>query len=166
MRITFLGTGTSVGVPAVGCDCETCLSDDPRDKRLRTSVLIEHGGQNIIVDASTDFRQQALSVGLKHLEAILFTHSHADHCFGLDQARRDCLFRDRNHMAGAAPHLLICIRACALPRPASHNPSPYRGRFQSTRIRRRAAHCDSRKAPRHGIPHGRICIRDRLQLHS
>jgi phosphoribosyl 1,2-cyclic phosphate phosphodiesterase len=87
MRITFLGTGTSVGVPAVGCDCETCLSDDPRDKRLRTSVLIEHDGKNIIVDASTDFRQQALRVGLKHLEAILFTHSHADHCFGLDDTR-------------------------------------------------------------------------------
>ena len=87
MRITFLGTGTSVGVPAVGCECETCLSDDPRDKRLRTSVLIEHDGQNIIIDASTDFRQQALRVGLKHLAAILFTHSHADHCFGLDDTR-------------------------------------------------------------------------------
>lgn len=87
MRVTFLGTGTSVGVPAVGCDCETCLSDDPRDKRLRTSVLIEHDGQNIIIDASTDFRQQALRTGLKHLSAILFTHSHADHCFGLDDAR-------------------------------------------------------------------------------
>jgi phosphoribosyl 1,2-cyclic phosphate phosphodiesterase len=87
MRITFLGTGTSVGVPAVGCDCETCLSDDPRDKRLRTSVLIEHEGRNIIVDASTDFRQQALRAKIDHLEAILFTHSHADHCFGLDDTR-------------------------------------------------------------------------------
>ncbi len=87
MRITFLGTGTSVGVPAVGCDCETCLSDDPRDKRLRTSVLIEHEGRNIIIDASTDFRQQALRIGLKQIAAILFTHSHADHCFGLDDVR-------------------------------------------------------------------------------
>lgn len=87
MRITFLGTGTSVGVPAVGCDCETCLSDDPRDKRLRTSVLIEHEGRNIIIDTSTDFRQQALRVGLKQIAAILFTHAHADHCFGLDDTR-------------------------------------------------------------------------------
>ncbi len=87
MRITFLGTGTSVGVPAVGCDCDTCMSDDPRDKRLRTSVLIEHAGQKIIIDASTDFRQQALRAGLKSLDAILFTHSHADHCFGLDDTR-------------------------------------------------------------------------------
>jgi len=87
MNVTFLGTGTSVGVPAVGCDCETCLSDDPRDNRLRTSVLIRQQGHNIIIDASTDFRQQALRIGLKKLDAILFTHSHADHCFGLDDAR-------------------------------------------------------------------------------
>jgi phosphoribosyl 1,2-cyclic phosphate phosphodiesterase len=87
MRITFLGTGTSVGVPAVGCECVTCLSEDPCDKRLRTSVLIEHLGNNFIIDASTDFRQQALRVGLKRLDAILFTHSHADHCFGLDDTR-------------------------------------------------------------------------------
>ena len=87
MRITFLGTGTSVGVPAIGCECDTCLSDDPRDKRLRTSVLIEHDGRSFLIDASTDFRQQALRIGLKRLDAILFTHSHADHCFGLDDAR-------------------------------------------------------------------------------
>jgi phosphoribosyl 1,2-cyclic phosphate phosphodiesterase len=93
MRITFLGTGTSVGVPSIGCECDTCLSDDPRDKRLRTSVLIEHQGQNILIDASTDFRQQALRTGLKHLAAILFTHAHADHCFGLDDTR-PIMFRD------------------------------------------------------------------------
>ncbi len=87
MRITFLGTGTSVGVPSIGCDCGTCLSDDPRDKRLRTSVLIEHGACQILIDASTDFRQQALRLALSRLDAILFTHSHADHCFGLDDAR-------------------------------------------------------------------------------
>jgi phosphoribosyl 1,2-cyclic phosphate phosphodiesterase len=87
MRVTFLGTGTSVGVPAVGCDCETCLSDDPRDKRLRTSVLIEHRGYSFLIDASTDFRQQALRTGITKLDGILFTHAHADHCFGLDDAR-------------------------------------------------------------------------------
>lgn len=87
MRVIFLGTGTSVGVPSIGCDCATCLSEDLRDKRLRTSVLIEHRGNNVLIDASTDFRQQALRIGLKKLDAILFTHSHADHCFGLDDAR-------------------------------------------------------------------------------
>lgn len=93
MRITFLGTGTSVGVPSVGCECDTCLSNDPRDKRLRTSVLIEHCDSNILIDPSIDFRQQALRIGLKHLSAILVTHSHADHCFGLDDTR-PIMFRD------------------------------------------------------------------------
>lgn len=93
MRITFLGTGTSVGVPSVGCECDTCLSNDPRDKRLRTSVLIEHQDRNILIDASTDFRQQALRIALKHVAAILVTHSHADHCFGLDDTR-PIMFRD------------------------------------------------------------------------
>lgn len=87
MKVTFLGTGTSVGVPAVGCDCETCHSPDPRDKRLRASVLVEHNGQNIVIDTSTDFRQQALLAGIRQIAAILFTHSHADHCFGLDDTR-------------------------------------------------------------------------------
>ncbi len=87
MKLTFLGTGTSTGVPSIACDCETCISDDPRDKRLRVSVLIEHAGQTIIVDTSTDFRQQALRQGLKHLDAVLVTHCHADHIFGLDDIR-------------------------------------------------------------------------------
>ncbi|HYL98517.1 MAG TPA: MBL fold metallo-hydrolase [Blastocatellia bacterium] len=87
MRATFLGTGTSVGVPTVGCRCQTCLSTDPRDNRLRTSLLIEQDEYKILIDASTDFRQQALRIGLDRLDAILFTHAHADHCFGLDDAR-------------------------------------------------------------------------------
>jgi phosphoribosyl 1,2-cyclic phosphate phosphodiesterase len=87
MKLTFLGTGTSTGVPSIGCDCEVCLSDDPRDKRLRTSVLIEHAGQIVVVDTSSDFRQQALRVGLKRLDAVLITHCHVDHVFGLDDIR-------------------------------------------------------------------------------
>ena len=87
MRLTFLGTGTSTGVPSIACDCETCTSDDPRDKRLRVSVLIEHADQTIIIDTSSDFRQQALRHGLKRLDAVLVTHCHADHIFGLDDIR-------------------------------------------------------------------------------
>lgn len=87
MKLTFLGTGTSTGVPSIGCDCETCASDDPRDKRLRVSVLIEHGGQTVLVDTSSDFRQQALRHRLKRLDAILISHCHADHIFGLDDIR-------------------------------------------------------------------------------
>jgi phosphoribosyl 1,2-cyclic phosphate phosphodiesterase len=94
MKVIFLGTGTSVGIPSIGCDCETCLSDDHRDKRLRASILIEHEDKRILVDASTDFRYQALRIGLKHLDAILFTHAHADHCFGLDDTR-PIMFRNK-----------------------------------------------------------------------
>jgi len=70
MKLTFLGTGTSTGVPSIGCECETCTSSDPRDKRLRVSVLIEHAGQSVLIDTSSDFRQQALRYGLKRLDAV------------------------------------------------------------------------------------------------
>ena len=87
MKLTFLGTGTSTGVPSIACDCETCLSEDPRDKRLRTSVLIEHAGKTILVDTSSDFRQQALRANIRRLDAVLITHCHVDHVFGLDDIR-------------------------------------------------------------------------------
>jgi phosphoribosyl 1,2-cyclic phosphate phosphodiesterase len=87
MKFTLLGTGTSTGVPSIGCECETCTSDDPRDKRLRVSVLVEHGGRAVLIDTSSDFRQQALRQGIKHLDAVLITHCHADHIFGLDDIR-------------------------------------------------------------------------------
>ena len=87
MKLTFLGTGTSTGVPSIACDCETCLSDDPRDKRLRVSILIEHAGKTILVDTSSDFRQQALRANIRYLDAVLITHCHVDHVFGLDDIR-------------------------------------------------------------------------------
>jgi phosphoribosyl 1,2-cyclic phosphate phosphodiesterase len=87
MKLTFLGTGTSTGVPSIACDCETCLSDDPRDKRLRVSILVEHDGKTVLVDTSSDFRQQALRARLKYIDAVLITHCHVDHVFGLDDIR-------------------------------------------------------------------------------
>jgi phosphoribosyl 1,2-cyclic phosphate phosphodiesterase len=87
MKFTLLGTGTSTGVPSIGCDCETCSSDDPRDKRLRVSILVEHAGRQVLVDTSSDFRQQALRHGIRRLDAVLVTHCHADHIFGLDDIR-------------------------------------------------------------------------------
>ncbi len=87
MKLTFLGTGTSTGVPTIGCECETCLSDNPKDNRLRVSILIEHAGKKILVDTSSDFRQQALRAKIKNLDAILITHCHVDHVFGLDDIR-------------------------------------------------------------------------------
>ena len=82
-----MGTGTSVGVPAIGCDCGTCTSPDPRNRRLRSSVLLSHGESRILIDASFDLRQQALREKLSRLDAVLLTHGHADHVFGLDDVR-------------------------------------------------------------------------------
>jgi phosphoribosyl 1,2-cyclic phosphate phosphodiesterase len=89
LKITFLGTGTSHGVPMIGCDCATCTSSDPRDKRRRTSVLIATDDDGrLLVDAGPDFRAQALAYNIRRLDAILFTHGHADHILGLDEVRR------------------------------------------------------------------------------
>ncbi len=87
MKITFLGTGTSQGVPMIGCDCSICKSTDNKDKRLRSSVLIEVGGQHILIDAGPDFRQQMLRENIINLDAILLTHEHKDHIGGLDDVR-------------------------------------------------------------------------------
>lgn len=87
MTITFLGTGTSQGVPVIACDCSVCRSTDPRDKRLRSSIMITAGGHNLVVDTGPDFRYQMLRQGVKRLDAVLFTHSHKDHVAGLDDVR-------------------------------------------------------------------------------
>lgn len=87
MRVTLLGTGTSTGVPVIGCGCATCRSDDPRDRRLRTSALVEAGPMRVVIDTGPDFRAQALGAGLGRLDAVLFTHGHYDHVAGLDDVR-------------------------------------------------------------------------------
>lgn len=87
MEVTFLGTGTSQGVPVIACDCAVCKSGDPKDKRLRVSVLIEVNGLNILIDSGPDFRQQMLRENVQKLDAILFTHEHKDHTAGLDDVR-------------------------------------------------------------------------------
>ena len=87
IKITVLGSGTSVGVPTIGCHCAVCRSTDPRDNRLRPSVLLSYGGRNVLIDTTPDFRFQALRYRLERVDAILFTHSHADHIMGLDDVR-------------------------------------------------------------------------------
>lgn len=87
MTITFLGTGTSQGVPVIACDCEVCTSHDPHDKRLRTSIMIEDEGRVIVIDSGPDFRYQMLRANVKHLDAVVFTHEHKDHVAGLDDIR-------------------------------------------------------------------------------
>jgi len=87
MKLTFLGTGTSSGVPTLACHCRVCTSADPRDKRTRPSLLVRFDGRALVIDTTPDFRTQALREGLDRLDAVLFTHSHADHILGLDDVR-------------------------------------------------------------------------------
>lgn len=87
MKITFLGTGTSQGIPVIACDCDICISKDTRDKRLRTSILIETQGKVIVIDSGPDFRYQMLRANVQHLDAIVFTHEHKDHVAGMDDVR-------------------------------------------------------------------------------
>src|SRR4051812_12723131 len=99
MKVAVLGSGTSHGVPAIGCDCAVCRSTDPKDHRTRPSILLELNGaadrgpfadavRTILVDTSTDLRNQALAHDMRRVDAILFTHTHADHVFGIDDVRR------------------------------------------------------------------------------
>jgi phosphoribosyl 1,2-cyclic phosphate phosphodiesterase len=91
---TFLGTGTSVGVPVIGCKCPVCTSPDPRNQRLRASALVRMGGVALLVDAGPDLRTQALREGLREIDAVLYTHSHLDHVAGFDELRAFCWRRD------------------------------------------------------------------------
>lgn len=87
IKVTFLGTGTSTGVPMIGCDCEVCLSADKKDKRLRSSILVQSAATTLVVDTGPDFRYQMLRHQVKKLDAVLFTHPHKDHLAGLDDIR-------------------------------------------------------------------------------
>ncbi len=87
MKLTFLGTGTSTGVPEVGCKCEVCTSSDPRDARLRCSALLEEGDTTILIDCGPDFRMQMLRADVKKIDAVLMTHKHYDHLVGIDDLR-------------------------------------------------------------------------------
>lgn len=94
MKITFLGTGTSTGVPEIGCKCEVCNSSDPRDARLRTSVLVETAGERILLDCGPDFRQQVIGLPFAKIDGVLISHEHYDHVGGIDDLRPFCRFGD------------------------------------------------------------------------
>jgi phosphoribosyl 1,2-cyclic phosphate phosphodiesterase len=112
VQITVLGSGTSVGVPTIGCHCAVCTSDDPRDNRLRPSVLLSYEGRNVLIDTTPDFRMQALRAKINHLDAVIFTHSHADHIMGLDDVR-PFNFRQKGQIPiYAAPDTMAAIQRC------------------------------------------------------
>jgi phosphoribosyl 1,2-cyclic phosphate phosphodiesterase len=112
LKITVLGSGTSVGVPTIGCHCDVCRSPDPRDNRLRPSILVSYEGRNVVVDTTPDFRAQVLRAGINHLDAVIFTHSHADHILGLDDVR-PFNFRQKGAIPiYAAPDAMDTIQRC------------------------------------------------------
>jgi phosphoribosyl 1,2-cyclic phosphate phosphodiesterase len=86
-KLTVLGSGTSMGVPTIGCDCAVCHSSDPHDRRLRPSVLVEYGGRFVLIDTTPDFREQAIRADIHQLDAVFYTHTHADHILGIDDLR-------------------------------------------------------------------------------
>ncbi len=86
-KLTVLGSGTSMGVPTIGCDCAVCHSTDPHDCRTRPSVLVEYDGRAVLIDTTPDFREQAIRENIRHLDAVLYTHTHADHILGIDDLR-------------------------------------------------------------------------------
>ncbi len=85
--LTVLGSGTSMGVPTIGCDCNVCRSTDPRDRRTRPSILLEFGGKTVLIDTTPDFREQALRENIRQVDAVIYTHTHADHILGIDDLR-------------------------------------------------------------------------------
>ena len=112
LKITVLGSGTSVGVPTIGCHCAVCTSTDPRDSRLRPSVLIGYQGRNVLIDTTPDFRTQALRARIERLDAVVFTHPHADHLMGLDDVR-PFNFRQKDPIPiYASPHTMEAVRRC------------------------------------------------------
>lgn len=104
-KITFLGTGTSQGIPMIGCSCKVCKSADPRDNRLRTSALVEHNGFRILIDCGPDFRQQMLRQSISDLDAVILTHQHKDHTGGLDDIRAFNYFRQAAFPIYAEPNV-------------------------------------------------------------
>ncbi|MGB1205672.1 MAG: MBL fold metallo-hydrolase [Chitinophagales bacterium] len=111
MKITFLGTGTSMGVPMIACNCEACTSSDMKDKRLRVSVLIEQENRNLLIDCGPDFRQQMMREQVTHVDAILFTHEHNDHVAGLDDVRPFTLRQKRDMPLYAKKRVLDWLKS-------------------------------------------------------
>jgi phosphoribosyl 1,2-cyclic phosphate phosphodiesterase len=110
LKVIFLGTGTSQGVPVIACSCDTCRSIDPRDKRLRTSILIDSEGKSIIIDTGPDFREQMLRENIKNLDAILYTHEHKDHTAGLDDIRSYNYLRQKPMDVYAEPQVIRSLQ--------------------------------------------------------
>ncbi len=111
LTITVLGSGTSAGVPMIGCHCAVCSSEDPRDRRFRPSILVSYGGHNVLIDTAPELRLQAVREKIDRLSAVVYTHAHADHIYGLDDVRRYNTLMKSPLPLYAAPEALATLRA-------------------------------------------------------
>ena len=134
MKLTFLGTGTSTGVPEIGCTCPVCTSHDPRDRRLRVSALVETSDSRILIDCGPDFREQMLHVAFDRLDGVLLTHEHYDHTGGIDDLRPFCRFGDIDiyadnltctHLRERLPYFFREVLYPGVPRLHFHSIEPY-----------------------------------------
>lgn len=139
MKVVFLGSGTSTGVPVIGCRCAVCQSDDPRNKRLRASVLVQTENTTLLVDSGPDLRAQALRHNITHIDAVIYTHEHLDHTTGFDEMRAFCWKRQGGlplYAGGACLQQLRCMFSWAFsaqntyqgyirPEPHDHNGMPF-----------------------------------------
>lgn len=135
MKLTFLGTGTSTGVPEIGCTCPVCTSHDPRDRRLRVSALVETSDSRILIDCGPDFREQMLHVAFDRLDGVLLTHEHYDHTGGIDDLRPFCRFGDIDiyadnltctHLRERLPYFFREVLYPGVPRLHFHSIEPYK----------------------------------------
>lgn len=157
MRVTILGTGTSQGVPVMGCSCKVCQSKDTRDKRLRTSVLIETDQKNILIDCGPDFRQQMLREGIDRIDAVLLTHAHQDHVAGLDELR-SFIFRQNKPMPIYAEENVVNTVKQRFAYAFSTNPYPGAPSFAMHNIQPGDLHIEGVDVEAIRLQHGKLSI--------
>jgi phosphoribosyl 1,2-cyclic phosphate phosphodiesterase len=157
MRIIILGTGTSQGVPVIGCTCEVCTSSDPRDNRLRTSAFIETKEANLLIDCGPDFRQQMLREGIDRVDGVLITHAHQDHIAGLDDLR-SFIFRQNKPMPIYAEENVVHTIKQRFAYAFSENPYPGAPTFAMHTIQPGTLHIEGVEIEAIRVQHGKLAI--------
>ena len=162
MKLTFLGTGTSFGVPQIGCGCAVCLSEDPRDKRTRVGAVVEDAGLRLLIDTPPELRLQLIAAGVDRVDAVLFTHEHADHTHGIDDIRAISVRRDgalpmygpRETLEGLARRFPYIFDAAMKPLPGTTKPEGFAQALEPG-VAVRIGHLDVLPVE---LPHGRIRV--------
>ncbi len=176
--LTVLGSGTSMGVPTVGCTCAVCSSDDPHDRRLRPSIMVQYDGRTVLIDTSPDFREQAIREQIRRIDAVLYTHGHADHILGLDDVRplsfpritgggKIPLYASENTAQSSARRVPLHLRRrLQVRRPGPGRDPQHRRSHRTIRRDLHPAGGESRRLSHRGLSLRLGGVSHRLQLHS